>query len=228
MSGGAILSRSAHASEALRVMEQHARPLPLSVVARYLCYPLIYRKARALYTIGLGRAFLALCKSLQLLIPIVTAKEKRGSMPLLLKQCPNACAALALYSLKQLSQTNAHRRALTALYTLECNERGWNVIPGIQSAYALQKFPLFFHRADALRQSLKREGFSLDDGWTGCIICPRGTDCDVLGYAQGTDVNAEQLGEEILSLPTHPTMKIRQAHRLIHSLASHHDHRAGT
>jgi len=215
VSGGAILSRSAHVSSALQVTERHARPLPQSIIARYLCYPLIYRKARALHMIGLGTCALHLCKSLHLLLPIVTPEEKQGRMPPLLRQCPNACAALTLYTLGQLPKINAHRRELTLFYVRECSKQGWNILPGINEAHALQKFPLFFKKADLIRKSLKTQDIHLEDGWSGCVVCPRDSDAGALGFATGDDPKAESLCEEIISLPTHPTMSTKQARRLL-------------
>ncbi|TSD00517.1 MAG: putative PLP-dependent enzyme [Candidatus Peregrinibacteria bacterium Greene1014_49] len=232
VSGGAVISQKADAAVALADAERNAGQLPFSVVFRFLLYPLIYRKARALYVIGLGRAYLALCKKLRLLIPIVTPEEKQGNMILRLRKLPNACAALALYSMQQLPRINAHRRNLTQYYIDACGRNGWNVIPGIQIAnckspianHPLQKFPLFFPNADGLRASLKEDNIFLDDGWTGCVICPRGTDTEALEYTAGADPEAEQVCEKILCLPTHPTMTMQQAQRLILCLAKRHDH----
>lgn len=223
VSGGAVISRKADVTASLKDAETHAGDLPRSQIVRYLLYPLIYRKARALYLIGLGRIYLALCKKLRLLIPIVTPEEKQGNMVLQLRKLPNACAALALYSLRQLPTTNEHRRDLTHFYITECQKNGWNVIPGIERVTSnhqpvtLQKFPLFFKNADGIRGRLKNENIFLDDGWAGCNICPRGTDTDALGYTQ----EGTCLGVQILSLPTHPTMSLGQAKRLILSLAKH-------
>lgn len=235
VSGGAVISRKADTTSALKELQSSAGTLPHSVIARYLLYPLIYRKARALYTIGLGRTYLALCKRLRLLVPIVSSEEKHGDMQPLLSQCPNACATLALYSLRQLPRTNTHRRALTQFYIRACLEHGWNIIPGIleqgtrNKEPILQKFPLFFPQADTIRTALKRYNIHLDDGWTGCVVCPRSVDPLDAGYTAGNHPDAEIACERILSLPTHPTMTMRQAKRLIATLSSvlhaqSHDH----
>ncbi len=224
VSGGAVISRKADATLVLKHMEAAADDLRCSVIIRYLLYPLIYHKARALYAIGLGRVYLAICKKLGLLIPIVTSEEKHGDMQPLLFRYPNACAALALYSLKNLPQTNAHRRALTQFYINECVKNGWNVLPGIcnlqPATHLLQKFPVFFPNADVIRQSLKKYNIHLDDGWTGCVVCPRSVDPLNAGYTVGNDPDAEIACERILSLPTHPTMTMRQAQRLTATLSS--------
>jgi dTDP-4-amino-4,6-dideoxygalactose transaminase len=156
-------------------------------------------------------------------------------MPPLLSHCPNACAALALYSLRILAATNAHRRKLIRFYIDACEKNGWSVIPAISQPGTrnqepiLQKFPLFFPNADAIRQSLKKHNIHLDDGWTGCVVCPRSVDPLNAGYTVGHDPDAEVACERILSLPTHPTMTMRQAKRLIATLSSvlhaqSHDH----
>lgn len=218
VSGGAVISRTSDISDALQNAENNAGELPHSVLARYLLYPHIYYKARVLYCIGLGRPCLALCKKLRLLIPIVTPEEKQGNMILRLRKLPNACAALALYALQHLPAINAHRRNLTRFYSEKCARNGWHVIPGITRNLPLQKFPVFFPNADAILQSLKSKNIYLEDGWTGCVICPRGTDKEALGYTSESDSKAEGMCEEILSLPTHPTMTMRQAKRLVAAL----------
>jgi len=218
VAGGAVISRKSDVSNALKNAEDHAGELPRSVIARYLLYPRIYFKTRVLYVIGLGRACLALCKKLHLLIPIVTPEEKKGNMILRMRKLPNACAALALHSFERLPMINAHRRNLTRFYIEECTKHGWNVIPGVTEHLALQKFPLFFPNADRLRELLKRENIYLEDGWTGCVICPRGTATETLGYSPGIGPKAEGMCEKILSLPTHPTMSMKQAKRLVTAL----------
>ncbi len=229
VSGGAAIARKADAATNLSAMASAAAELPRSVIVRYLLYPLIYRKARTLYAIGLGRAYLALCKRLHVLVPILSSQEKCGNMPPLLSKCPNACAALALHSWKSLAKTNAHRRTLTEFYMQECHAHGWNIIPGITKDLALQKFPLFFPHAEEMRRMLKGYTIHLDDGWTGCVVCPRSVEPTDAGYSAGNDPDAEIACEQILSLPTHPTMTLRQAKRLITVLCSilqgkSHDH----
>ncbi len=219
VTGGAIVSRNPDVSELLRHAEEHADELPLITVLRLLSYPLVYASARLLFPIGLGKPFLAICRMLGLLLPIVTKEEKRGLMSPLLHTLPNACAALALHSFRRLGASNAHRRLLTTFYRESTEECGWNVLPSITDNCVLQKFPLFFPEADAIRENLKRKNIHLDDGWTGCTICPRDVDPRGANYTPGSDPKAEEIGERILSLPTHPTTSLKDAQRLIRELA---------
>ena len=128
---------------------------------------------------------------------------------------PNACAALALAELKNLRKINDHRRSVTALYLEEGKKLVWPILGGVTSDLPLQKFPLFIRGADEIRRKLKKQNIYLDDGWTGCVVCPRGIDFDPVNYVPGSDPEAEAACEKILSLPTHPTMTEKQARKMI-------------
>ena len=54
----------------------------------------------------------------------------------------------------------------------------------------------------------------MDDGWTGCVVCPDTVDPVDAGYDPGSDPAAENACLQILSLPTHPTMTLSQAVQL--------------
>jgi dTDP-4-amino-4,6-dideoxygalactose transaminase len=91
----------------------------------------------------------------------------------------------------------------------------WEILPGISADLPLQKFPMFVKNADSIRKKLKRSNIHLDDGWTGCVVCPPSVDKKNAGYSTGSDPRAEEIAEQILSLPTHPTMTLRQARKLM-------------
>jgi dTDP-4-amino-4,6-dideoxygalactose transaminase len=86
---------------------------------------------------------------------------------------------------------------------------------GITPDLPLQKFPLFVEHAERIRRQLKMYNIHLHDGWTGCVICPAAADCEAVGYKDGDDPDAEMAGEQILSLPTHSTMTLDQAKKLV-------------
>lgn len=225
VSGGAILVRG-EAMKGLRAMEDAAKELSTSHIMRLLLYPLLYALAKRTYGLG-GKVLLALCGKVGLLLPIVGPEEKKGRMNGTLHRLPNACADLALSQLRRVRGLNAHRRMLTAHYLTEGKARGlWrkggedDIVPaGVMEGLPLQKFPLFAEKADNIRRLLKAHGAHLDDGWTGCVICPRMADTEIAGYVQGSDPKAEEVAKSILSLPTHPTMTKKQADALLDALA---------
>jgi perosamine synthetase len=218
VSGGAIVARAQAASDALRILEAEATDLPSGLIARYILYPLLYGIAKPFYGLKIGKVFLALCGRLGLLTSIVTDAEKHGKQDPRLRACPNACAYLALDQWRERGALNAHRRMLAALYDAESRARGWPRIEGVSPDMTLQKYPLFTRGAEAIRQTLKKRNIHLHDGWTGCVICPASVEPRTVGYADGMDPCADEVGTQILSLPTHPGTTEADARRLIEAL----------
>jgi len=219
ITGGVLISRKPEASAKLKDEEKNSTDLSFWKIGRLINYPWIYYFARPFYGIVLGKAFLVLTRKIGLLVPILSDDEKEdGKMPLLLHRLPNACAYLALQSFKRLSEINDHRRTLTRFYLEEGRKNGWPLLSGVTENLPLQKFPLFVRNADGIRAKLKKKNIHLNDGWTGCVVCPPGINLDALNYTPGSDPEAEAACEQILSLPTHPTMTMRQAKILVQTL----------
>lgn len=218
VTGGALVSRRKDLTAEFTRIRNNRKPLPLLTIKALLLYPVIYALARPFYALWIGKAFLALCAKLHLLVPILTRAEKQGTMPEDVHALPDACAALALEQYERLSALNAHRRALTRLYFDEGTKRGWPLLLGVTPDLPLQKFPFFVPGAEKIRRALKRHNIHLHDGWTGCVICPMHADQNATGYRDGQDPDAEMAGKQIISLPTHPTMSLKQARKLIELL----------
>lgn len=215
ISGGAVLSRHARTTASLLELERTAVHESWWTVARLLEYATrMHSLVRPLSGTPFFRPALWILQRFRMIIPVVTAQEKRGHMSHVLKKIPNVCAELALFSLGKLQKINDHRRSLTAFYTRHGREHGWPLLSGAHQNLPLQKFPLFVLNARAKRAVLKRENIHLDDGWTGCVICPEDIELTETGYEQGMDPAAERVCRQILSLPTHPTMTFFQAERL--------------
>jgi len=219
ITGGTILSRKPETSARLRKEEEHATNFGLLRIKRLLLYPIVYSVARPLYGLGIGKAFLVLSRWIGALVPILTRQEKKGCMEPVLHTLPNVCAALALASFGDLKNINDHRRALTRFYLEEGRKFHWPLLAGVTPDLPLQKFPIFVKNADGIRAALKKRNIHLDDGWTGCVVCPPSIDLDPTHYIPGSDPEAEAACEKILSLPTHPTMTTQQAKELVNILA---------
>lgn len=230
ITGGAILCRKPDLAVKLRAFEGRASDLGLIRIKRLLLYPLVYWVARPLYGIGLGKFLLVLARRIGMLVPILTREEKQGHMQPVFHRMPNACCALALAEFKRLKHINDHRRTLTAFYLSTISATRINEITNqrnnpstllrageipipkaIHPALPLQKFPLFVRGAAEIRRTLKRKNIHLEDGWTGCVICPPGSPLEAADYTPGSDPKAEEAAKMILSFPTHPTMAVHSA-----------------
>ena len=215
IAGGAFIVKDDAVAQKLLAMEAAAPDLSLRQITVLLEYASRMRSViRPLIGTGMHRPVIAALNRLGIYAPILTEEEREGHMSPVLHRMPNACAFLALHSLSHLREINDHRRQLTAFYLEHGNRNGWPMLAAVHSSLPLQKFPLFVRGADAKRTALKAHNVHLNDGWTGCVICPDTVDPADAGYDPGSDPKAEKVCRQILSLPTHPTMTIKQAVRL--------------
>lgn len=214
--GGAALTRHPETAKRLAELLRKAGEASFWHVARLLEYPpRMTHVVRPLTGLKLAGPVLALFKLAGLFAPVVTNDEKRGRMERRLRRIPNACAALARWQLGELERINDHRRMLTRRYLEASGRHGWPVLRGVSPLLPLQKFPMFARNASDIRRTLKKHNVHLDDGWTGCVVCPDSCDATAAGYKPGTDPAAETAATSVLSLPTHPTMTPAQADELI-------------
>ncbi len=211
ITGGAMLVRDSAIAERMKEYEKQAVDLSIVEVSRLLEYASRMRMVRSLLWCGLHKPILWMLGRMKLISPIVTAAEKRGYMSPILHRIPNVCAALALFSLHRLPALNHQRRMLTAFFLAHGRKNGWPILSGIRDDLPLQKFPVFVSDAQGKRSMLKRKNIHLGDGWTGCVVCPDTVDLPATGYEWGDDPQAEKCCRQILSLPTHPTMSLKQA-----------------
>jgi perosamine synthetase len=215
VAGGAVICRRKDLCGDLGRMKEEAKTFNTFRIKALMQYPVLYAVAKPFYGIWIGKALLALASKIKMLVPITTRSEKQGRMSSTLHRMPNACAILALAQFRKLKQINDHRRMLTKFYFKEGTKRNWPMLLAVTPDLPLQKFPLFVEKAERIRRQLKKHNIHLHDGWTGCVICPHDADEEAVGYKDGDDPKADMAGEQILSLPTHPTMTLTQAKKLV-------------
>lgn len=212
VSGGAIIARSPAVATILRELERTALPLSRWTTAMLLEYPSrMHSIVRPLAGTMFLKPILWLLQRLRMIVPVVTKEEKAGHMSPVLHKIPNVCAELALASLQKLPSLNERRRTLTSFYLTHGRKHAWPIPDGITADLPLQKFPLFVTGAPKKRAELLKSNIHLDDGWTGCVICPESVSLEAAGYEWGKDPLAEQTCKHILNLPTHPTMTLYKA-----------------
>ena len=212
ITGGAIVARSPAVAAILRELEKTALHLSFWTIGMLLEYPSrMHSIVRPLAGTMFLKPILWLLQTMRMIVPVVTADEKAGRMSPILHKIPNVCSALALRSLQALPRLNERRRTLTSFYLAHGKKQSWPIPDGIRADMPLQKFPIFVTNAPGKRSILTKDNIHLDDGWTGCVICPESVSLEVAGYEWGKDPLAEQACKHILNLPTHPTMTLYQA-----------------
>ena len=215
IAGGAVICRKSAMDAAMHALSEASDDCSFFECIQLLCYPILYALSRPMIGLGIGKGVLSLARMTGIMPAILTEREKNGSMSPVLRRMPNVCAFLALQQWRRLSFINAHRRSLTAYYFQHARKHGWPVLSHVLTSLALQKFPLFVSGAEGIRHLLKTKNIHLDDGWTGCTVCPSCVENDNVNYRSGESPCAEMAGAQILSLPTHPTMSLRQARALL-------------
>lgn len=212
VAGGAVIARSTGVATILRELERTAVALPLWTTAMLLEYPSrMHSIVRPLSRTMFLKPVLWILQKLTMIVPVVTKEEKDGHMSPVLHKIPNVCAELALTSLQKLPRHNERRRTLTSFFLSHGRTHNWPIPDGISADLPLQKFPIFVTGAPKKRAELLKSNIHLDDGWTGCVICPESVTIESAGYEWGKDPIAEQACTLILNLPTHPTMTLYQA-----------------
>ena len=219
VTGGALLTRHFLLAKRLRDAETQARDHTLWTILNLIDYPLRYAWAHAIWKTHLAKIYLRGCQWLRLLPPVLTQAEKAGTPSQILFRMPNACAALALDQLHTLTRLNEQRATIASLFAQAAKEHRWPVVRGILAAAAPQKFPLLIPNAAKVRVTLKQQQIYLDDGWCGAVVNPPTVDQRAVGYERGMCPHAEKVAQEILTLPTHPTMSVMQAKQLVQVLA---------
>ena len=219
VTGGALLTRHSLIAKRLRDMEEQAEDHSLWTIMNLINYPLRYATAHAIWKTHLAKIYLRGCQWLHLLPQILTPAEKEGEMSQSLHKMPNACAALALDQLNMLTKLNEQRGTIASIFANAAKQHHWSVIKSILAVHAPQKFPIIVQNAKNVRSKLKQHQIYLDDGWCNAVVNPPTVNQRAVGYERDMCPHAEKISNEILTLPTHPTMSVMQAKRLVKVLA---------
>lgn len=215
--GGMAIAKEKHIVENLRQIQQVQTYPSFLFVLQQLFHPIASGIILPLYDFfGIGKLFLVLFQTLQLLSFPVGAQEKKGKMPIsFVKKMPNALAELALFQLSRLAEFNKKREKAVDLYleALHSQEKVENRAP-------LLRFPLFIHNRDKVLLAAKKQHIYLGK-WYSEIIDPKGVDFTSVLYAQGSCPKAEDMAAKIINIPTYPTLSKRDLERVINFIKTY-------
>jgi dTDP-4-amino-4,6-dideoxygalactose transaminase len=161
----------------------------------------------------IGRIILAASVKLNILSKAVTSNECKGKLPNYFpERLPNSLAKLANHQFNKLEKLNNHRIKISKYY----NEKIGGVFD-IKEGAVYMKYPILIKNPNQQLDKMKKNGIFLNDGWREGIIVPPQTDINIMHYKNDCK-NAEKLTKEILILPTHINISIKDADKIINLL----------
>ncbi|MBI2462678.1 MAG: aminotransferase class I/II-fold pyridoxal phosphate-dependent enzyme [Candidatus Spechtbacteria bacterium] len=188
--------------------------------SQQLLHPLFMAPIIATYW-TVGRYALRAAQRLHLLSKAVTQGERYGRKPEYFPaRLPGALAILALHQLEKIELFSAHRNAVADMYKKALDptpaKNSWlNMSRGAK--YVFLRYPMRNQNRDSILQKAKNARILLGD-WYDSVIAPRGTDFDIMNYAEGSCPNAEKAAREVFNLPTHVNISKQDARNVINFL----------
>jgi len=203
--GGLAISQNEGLIKKIRSYQEELRLPGFLWIKQQLLHPLLTKPfIIPLYTFfGLGKYKLVALQRLGILSKAVHKKEKKGEMPgYLLKKLPNALAVLGLNQFKKLKRFNDHRQKIAEVYNPNAEKRVY------------MRYPVFVKDSDKVLSLFKKKGIYLNDGWRKSVIVPLDTDISKMDYVKGSCPVAELVAEQIVNLPTHINISLKQARKI--------------
>lgn len=188
-------------------------------IMQQLLHPIAFSLILPLYNFfSIGKILLVLLQKFRLLSFPVTAIEKKGKTDAqFIKKMPNALSCLANHQLGKVTRYNKKREEISDYYIQHLN-KDFFAFP-FSIALPFLRFPVIVpkHKRGEIISYLKRYGIYLGT-WYASIIDPKGTSFDLIGYEKGTAKNAERFANEVINLPTYPTMREHDMVRVVDKL----------
>jgi len=208
--GGAIVTKNQKIAQKLNSLNL---PYPsYSLIFKLLLYKPIAFLIKISYNIYLGKILHSFTQKVNLLIPEITKKEKKGEYDNFFdKKYPNALAILLLNQLKRFKSIQNERKKITNFYLKK-------FFPNNQSPITnnvLIRFPLLIKNRDPILKNLAKKDIFLAR-WYDSPVAPKVFPLDRVGYKWGSCPVAEEVCQKIINLPINITKN--QADKLIKTL----------
>lgn len=212
--GGMAITSNKMLGKKMQEMQKDLQSPSTLWIIQQLLHPIAFFFILPLYDFfNLGKILLVSLQKLLLLSFPVFPSEKNGiAEKSLYKKMPNPLARLALFQLERVKRFNTSREAFVKLYAASLKKSSF-VMPYKESA-PLLRFPIFVKNRDKLMQYLKRNKIYAGN-WYSSGIDPKDVDYARIFYDPKTCPRAQQYAREIVNLPTHPTLSINDAKRII-------------
>lgn len=198
VSGGALVVRN---SKYKRLSDLTFRNVSLQGQIKDRFYPLWTYKIRNTYGLGLGKVLHFILKKSGLL-----SQPLSSDLEIDFHNLPDWYCSLIKYQFSQHTSDLSHRKTISAIYVKNINNK---VIVNTASD---MRFPILVSKRTKLLEYLKARGIFLSDIWYDAPIAP-------IKFLKLTDYNgecpiSEKISKQILNLPTHINISLKQAENI--------------
>ncbi len=198
-------------------------PVSRKLALQNLAYNLIAYLAWKTYDIKLWKLLMYVANKFHLIPPILTPNEKACNFTNFYYQLPNSLAYLANRQLALVDKMNSHRINLAKIYSDKLKDKF--EFPQTKSFYHNIYFwvPIFVKDANLWKKLVekgKKQGIYFGIYWSGQNIVPQGTDLKSCDYHLWSCPNAEKLAKQILILPNHYQVSLKDAEKVVKFLLS--------
>jgi len=175
-----------------------------------LLHPILFEFIiKPLYFVAaIGKIKLVFFQRLGILSKAIIAREKHGGLPAFPStKMPNALAKLTSSQLEHLEAFNSRRQEIANIYTRELGQTEGDLVlpeaPLGSKPYYL-RYTIQTSKARQIFVEAKRKKILLGDWYE--VVAPKDTDLSAIHYKNGSCPVAEHVAQNILNLPTYPTM----------------------
>ncbi len=161
-----------------------------------------------------GKYFLVLFQWLKILSKAVHWKEKKGKIPSYFpKRMPNALALLALNQMKKLDRFNCHRKKISSFYYKKIGSFELPVsFPERENIFL--RFSVKSQKAHKIIRRAWDKNILIGD-WYTSPVAPDDTQLEKVGYKKGSCPEAERLSKITFNLPTHISIREKEAGKIV-------------
>jgi dTDP-4-amino-4,6-dideoxygalactose transaminase len=211
--GGALITNDTQLANRLAKIQEELPESTRTKTLQFLANILIFMLFKPLYQYGVGKWSLAIFKKLNITGRIIYEKEKKGEqVSFYPSKLPNALAEILLDQLKDLEQTNKHRKEISKLYQDLIQDK--TILPVLDSDTIPLRFNLIVNTPEKLHALSKQNGIMLGD-WYDAVIAPSTAGLEHTDYIFGSCPQAEKYAQMSINLPTSRHISQTDAKRIV-------------
>ena len=196
----------------IKFKEPKLIPVSRKLAISNLMYNIIAYIAWKTYDIKLWKVIMYISRKFDIIPPILTSSEKACNFDNFYYQLPNSLAYLARKELKKIDIINQHRIKIANLYNKELK---FNKIKDLNFAQNIYfNYPIIVNNIDKIMTTFRQYNIYLWNYWSWWNIVPHGTKLENCMYKKWTCPVAENIVKNILTLPTHFQVSLKQAEKI--------------